>query len=103
MLLVGQQHDVRCVPTIGSTSRLSRIPSAAAIIDMRRKGGAACRLILEQNEYCECGEEFVSMPAPRHPKVYHIVHIDRLPSIVSDGCLWCDAERSRTDGTLTNC
>jgi hypothetical protein len=32
------------------------------------------------------------MPAPRHPKVYHIVHVDRLPSIVSDGCLWCDAE-----------
>jgi ssDNA thymidine ADP-ribosyltransferase, DarT len=32
------------------------------------------------------------MPAPRHPKVYHIVHVDRLPSIVSDGCLWCDSE-----------
>ena len=32
------------------------------------------------------------MPAPRHPKVYHIVHVDRLPSIVSDGCFWCDAE-----------
>ncbi len=26
------------------------------------------------------------------PKIYHIVHVDRLPSIVSDGCLWCDAE-----------
>jgi hypothetical protein len=32
------------------------------------------------------------MPAPRHPKVYHIVHVDRLPSILADGCLWCDAE-----------
>ena len=29
---------------------------------------------------------------PRHPKLYHIVHVDRLPSIVADGCLWCDAE-----------
>ncbi len=26
------------------------------------------------------------------PKIYHIVHVDRLPSIVSDDCLWCDAE-----------
>ena len=26
------------------------------------------------------------------PKLYHIVHVDRLPSIVADGCLWCDAE-----------
>ena len=32
------------------------------------------------------------MPAPRHPKVYHIVHVDRLPSILADGCIWCDAE-----------
>lgn len=31
-------------------------------------------------------------PAPARPKIYHIVHVDRLPSIVSDGCLWCDAE-----------
>ncbi|WP_295392238.1 DUF4433 domain-containing protein [uncultured Thiodictyon sp.] len=26
------------------------------------------------------------------PKLYHIAHVDRLPSIVADGCLWCDAE-----------
>ena len=32
------------------------------------------------------------MPAPKHPKLYHIAHLDRLPSIVADGCLWCDAE-----------
>ena len=31
------------------------------------------------------------MPPPRHPKIYHIVHVDRLPSIVADGHLWCDA------------
>ena len=29
---------------------------------------------------------------PARPKVYHIVHLDRLPSIVADDCLWCDAE-----------
>lgn len=31
-------------------------------------------------------------PVPSHPKIYHIVHVDRLPSILASGCLWCDAE-----------
>jgi hypothetical protein len=35
------------------------------------------------------------MAMPTHPKIYHIVHVDRLPSIVADECLWCDAEVSR--------
>jgi hypothetical protein len=35
------------------------------------------------------------MSVPAAPKIYHIVHIDRLPSILADGCLWCDAEISR--------
>jgi hypothetical protein len=31
-----------------------------------------------------------------HPiKIYHIAHVDRLPSIVADGFLWCDAEVAR--------
>ena len=32
------------------------------------------------------------MKAPTHPKIYHIVHVDRLSSIISDDNLWCDAE-----------
>ena len=32
------------------------------------------------------------MTVPMQPKLYHIVHVDRLPSIVADGYLWCDAE-----------
>jgi len=32
------------------------------------------------------------MPVPPRPKIYHIAHVDRLPSIVADGFLWCDAE-----------
>lgn len=32
------------------------------------------------------------MSVPAHPKIYHIVHVDRLPSILTDGGLWCDAE-----------
>ncbi len=31
------------------------------------------------------------MPIPDHPKIYHIVHIDNLASIVADGCLWSDS------------
>ncbi|MGH7091540.1 MAG: type II toxin-antitoxin system toxin DNA ADP-ribosyl transferase DarT [Stellaceae bacterium] len=30
------------------------------------------------------------MAVPERPKVYHIAHVDRLPSIISDGALWCD-------------
>ncbi len=29
---------------------------------------------------------------PPQPKIYHIAHVDRLPAIVGDGFLWCDAE-----------
>jgi ssDNA thymidine ADP-ribosyltransferase, DarT len=32
------------------------------------------------------------MPVPASPKIYHIVHVDKLASIVADGCLWSDAE-----------
>ena len=32
------------------------------------------------------------MPTPpAEPKIYHIAHVDRLPSIIGDGCLWSDA------------
>jgi len=31
------------------------------------------------------------MPAPAHPKIYHIVHADHLASIVADGHLWSEA------------
>ena len=31
-------------------------------------------------------------PPPAQPKIYHILHVDRLASIVADGCLWSDAE-----------
>lgn len=32
------------------------------------------------------------MIVPAQPKLYHIAHVDRLPGIVADGCLWCDRE-----------
>ena len=35
------------------------------------------------------------MSLPEQPKIYHIVHMDRLPSIIADGCLWSDAEIAR--------
>ena len=33
----------------------------------------------------------MTLPVPGKPKIYHIVHVDRLSSIAADGCLWCDA------------
>lgn len=35
------------------------------------------------------------MPAPANPKIYHIVHIDKLASIVADGHIWCDEEMAQ--------
>lgn len=32
------------------------------------------------------------MNVPAKPKIYHIVHVDRLHSIIADGALWSDAE-----------
>ena len=37
------------------------------------------------------------MPVPADPKIYHIVHVDRLASIVADGCLLYDAEIARRE------
>jgi ssDNA thymidine ADP-ribosyltransferase, DarT len=42
----------------------------------------------------------VTVP-PGSPKIYHIAHVDRLASIVSDGCLWCDAAMVRRPGSGT--
>jgi len=32
------------------------------------------------------------LSVPTTPKIYHIVHFDRLPSIIEDKYLWCDRE-----------
>lgn len=32
---------------------------------------------------------------PVHPKIYHILHVDRLPSVLNDGMLWSDADVQR--------
>lgn len=34
---------------------------------------------------------------PKQPKVYHILHVDRLPSVLAAVGLWCDAEISRRE------
>lgn len=38
---------------------------------------------------------------PAKPKIYHIVHVDRLPSIIADGRLLCDAVMAGREGTGT--
>ena len=35
------------------------------------------------------------MPEPANPKIYHIVHVERLPSIITDNGLLCDAVIAR--------
>lgn len=41
------------------------------------------------------------MPPPVNPKIYHIVHVDKLASISADGCLWSDAELAQRPDTGT--
>jgi len=36
-----------------------------------------------------------SMTVPKNPKIVHIIHVDRLSSIIKEGCLWCDAEAAK--------
>lgn len=42
------------------------------------------------------------MSVPANPKIYHIVHVDRLSSIINDSFLWCDAEivKRSPNGTI---
>jgi hypothetical protein len=40
-------------------------------------------------------------PPPGQPKIYHIVHLDRLASILADGCLWSDAVILKRQGIGT--
>ena len=41
------------------------------------------------------------MSIPDEPRIYHIVHVDRLPSIITDGHLWCDATMAQRSGAGT--
>jgi hypothetical protein len=41
------------------------------------------------------------MPQPERPKIYHIVHVDRLGSIAADGHLFSDAVMAEREGTGT--
>ena len=41
------------------------------------------------------------MLVPTKPKIYHIVHVDRLASIVSDGYLWSDSEARKREAAGT--
>ena len=42
------------------------------------------------------------IPAPTNPKIYHITHIDNLPSILNDGYLISDAEMIKRGGPNSN-
>ena len=38
---------------------------------------------------------------PKDPQIVHILHVNRLSSVIEEGCLWCDAEvgKPRLSGT----
>ena len=75
-------------------TRVGQFP--AVIIDMGRRVGYLLFPFLNKMGTANVGRESVSMAVPVQPKVYHIVHVDRLPSIVADGCCGgCDADIAR--------
>jgi ssDNA thymidine ADP-ribosyltransferase, DarT len=39
---------------------------------------------------------------PTNPGIFHITHVDNLPSIVAHGCLWSDAQRIAQNLQTTN-
>jgi hypothetical protein len=39
---------------------------------------------------------------PANPRIYHITHLENLPSIIQAGCLWSDAQRVRQGFSTTN-
>lgn len=43
----------------------------------------------------------MTVPVPAQPKIYHIVHSDRLASIIADGFLWSDAAMVQRQGVGT--
>ena len=44
----------------------------------------------------------MTTPVPDQPKIYHIVHVDRLSSIIADRSIWCDAKMVQRSGTGTS-
>mgnify|MGYP001194564988 CR=1 FL=1 len=41
------------------------------------------------------------MPHPAEPKLYHIIHIDRIASVLADDCLWADSHMAARQDTGT--
>lgn len=32
------------------------------------------------------------MAPPSRPKIYHLLHVDKLSSVIAEGCIWSDAQ-----------
>lgn len=43
----------------------------------------------------------MTWPVPPQPKIYHILHVDRLASVITDGCLYSDAAMIQRPGAGT--
>ena len=41
------------------------------------------------------------MPPPANPKLYHIIHVDRLASVINDGHLLSDSQMALRQGAGT--
>ena len=86
-----------CAHTDAERSRPKACPTPYPGLPLRRIATCAgC------TQFFRSAPERRTMPVPKAPKLYHIVHIDRVPSIIADGRLWCDSKMAaRSDaGTM---
>ena len=70
-------------------------PGAGSKLDKAREAGVA---VMTEAEWMRLAG---GVPVPTHPKIYHIVHIDRLASIIADGFLWSDEKMAQRAGVGT--
>lgn len=59
-------------------------------------------LLMQKKQCAAVILEFFCVTVPANPKIYHIVHVDRLASIVADGYIYSDADMLNRNGAGTN-
>lgn len=64
------------------------------------EGTTSPKLHVLQPEVAELPDTTYNAPRPRHRReiyripIYHFTSIDNLPSILAEGCLWCESQRA---------
>ncbi len=82
--------------------RTERDPNRAGAVGSAR--GSLLRVEVRFLCSANAPKDGVQVPGniPLNPQIFHITHVENLPSIIARGCLWCDAQRIRLGLVTTN-